>query len=162
MEDGKYLTFELSGQMYAIDIRCIREILNGHGSISPVPEFPEYSLGVINLRGDIVPIIDMRKRFHKPPIEGSHKECIIVTESSNSGADYIGFSVDKVSSVMDFEGKDISAAPKLTSNGSKYVTGMYKADGRIIIILDTDLLLTDSMVEAIGEYMGNLGLNSDE
>lgn len=155
-EDGKFLTFELGDQLYAIDISYIKEILNGCGNISPVPEFPEYSRGIVNLRGDIVPIIDMRRRFNLPEFTDLRKVCIIVTESKGAaGSDYLGFAVDKVDEVNDFVGAEISPAPKISSATSKYVTGVYKADGKIIMILDPVLLLTDSMVEAIDKYMGN-------
>lgn len=162
MQDGKYLTFELMGQIYAIDIGYVKEILNGCGSISPVPEFPEYGKGVINLRGDIVPIIDMRIRFHQPAAVMNNATCIIVTESrTETGADYLGFAVDRVNAVMDFEGADITEPPSLSMTTSKYIIGVYKAVGQIIMILDPDKLLTDDMKEAIGEYMGNVEDNKD-
>lgn len=155
-EDGKYLTFEIGEQIYAIGISCVKEILNGCGNISPVPEFPDYSRGVINLRGDIVPIIDMRRRFHMPEICESEKICVIVTESSGAaGTDYIGFAVDRVRAVSDFAGEDICPPPKISSPSSKYITGVYKGGGNIIMILEPSLLLTDSMIAAIGEYMDN-------
>lgn len=157
MEEKKYLTFELSGQTFAIEISCVKEILNGCGSISPVPEFPEYSKGVINLRGDIVPIIDMRARFHQPPIEVTDKICVIVTESRGSAkSDYLGFVVDMVCAVVDFDTGEISPAPSLSNTKSKYIKGVYKADGKIIMIIEPEQLLTESMIEAIGDYMDGI------
>ena len=163
MQDGKYLTFELSGQSYAIEITCVKEILNGCGSISPVPEFPEYGKGVVNLRGDIVPIIDMRIRLHLPATDQKGKICIIVTESkAGTGADYIGYVVDRVNAVEDFTGADISPSPKLTSAGSNYFTGVYKADDSIIMIIDPDELLTESMKSAIGQYMDGVSPQNND
>lgn len=157
MEEEKYLTFELSGQTFAIEISCVKEILNGCGSISPVPEFPEYGKGVINLRGDIVPIIDMRVRFHQPPMEVTDKICIIVTESKgNAKSDYLGFVVDTVCAVVDFDTGEISPAPSLSGSTSKYIKGVYKAEGKIIMIIEPELLLTESMIEAIGDYMNGM------
>lgn len=154
-KDGKYLTFELGGQSYAIDICCIKEILNGCGSIIPVPEFPDYSRGIINLRGDIVPIVDLRRRFHLPELDMKDgKICIIVTESGGAAdSDYLGFVVDKVNTVTDFVGKDINLPPKLTTTKSAYVTGVYKGNDTISMILEPKGLLTDSMVEAIDAFM---------
>ena len=154
MEEEKYLTFELSGQTFAIEIGCVKEILNGCGNISPVPEFPEYGKGVINLRGDIVPIIDMRVRFHQPPMEVTDKICVIVTESKGSAkSDYLGFIVDTVCAVVDFDMNEISPPPSISGSTGKYIKGVYKADGKIIMIIEPELLLTESMIEAIGEYM---------
>lgn len=154
MEEEKYLTFELSGQTFAIEISCVKEILNGCGSISPVPEFPEYGKGVINLRGDIVPIIDMRVRFHQPPMEVTDKICVIVTESKGSAkSEYLGFIVDTVCAVVDFDTSEISPAPSISGSTSNYINGVYKADGKIIMIIKPELMLTESMIEAIGDYM---------
>lgn len=154
MEEEKYLTFELSGQTFAIEISCVKEILNGCGSISPVPEFPEYGKGVINLRGDIVPIIDMRVRFHQPPMEVTDKICVIVTESKGSAkSEYLGFIVDTVCAVADFDTSEISPPPSISGSMSNYIKGVYKADGKIIMIIKPELMLTESMIEAIGDYM---------
>lgn len=153
--DEKYLTFELGGQNYAIDICCVKEILNGCGSIVAVPEFPDYSRGIINLRGDIVPIIDLRRRFNLPELDISNgKICIVVTESKGAAdSDYLGFVVDKVKTVTDFDGAYINDPPKISAGKSNYITGIYKADGSIIMILEPTALLTESMVEAIDSYM---------
>ena len=154
MEEEKYLTFALSGQTFAIEISCIKEILNGCGSISPVPEFPDYGRGVINLRGDIVPIIDMRVRFHEPPMETTDKICVIVTESKGSAkSDYLGFVVDTVYAVVDFDPEEFSPPPAISAASGKYIKGVYKADGKIIMIIEPERLLTDSMIDAIGDYM---------
>lgn len=154
MEEEKYLTFQLSGQTFAIEISCVKEILNGCGSISPVPEFPEYGKGVINLRGDIVPIIDMRVRFSLPPMEETDKICIIVTESKGSAkSDFLGYVVDTVCAVVDFDTSLISPPPSISGVASKYIKGVYKGNGEIIMIISPELLLTDTMIEAIDQYM---------
>lgn len=154
LEDGKYMTFELMGQLYAIDINCIKEILNGCGSITPVPEFPEYGRGVMNLRGEIVPVIDIRKRFGKPPLTGVDQICIIVTESRGAAvSEHLGFVVDKVDAVSDFVGSEIVPPPKLAAASNKYITSIYKANGKIILILEPENLLTESMKSAIEVYM---------
>lgn len=151
---GKYLTFELGSQVYAIYIGDIKEILPGEQTIVSVPEFPEYGRGVINLRGDIVPIIDMRKRFRLPEAPDNIKSCMIVTESNMAGVKYLGFSVDRVCTVADFEDGDITQPPQINSAARRFITGVYKAHGQIIMILDPVLLLTESMETAIEEYVG--------
>lgn len=155
--DEKYLTFELGGQNYAIDICCVKEILNGCGSIVAVPEFPDFSRGIINLRGDIVPIIDLRRRFNLPELDISNgKMCIVVTESNGAtDSDYLGFVVDKVNTVTDFDGAYINNPPKITSGNCSYITGIYKADGSIVMIIEPTALLTESMIKAIDNYMEN-------
>lgn len=156
IQDRKFLTFELAGQIYAIEIDRIKEILNGIGKITSVPEFPSYGRGVINLRGDIVPIIDMRRRFKLSEIEITDKICVIVTECGDPAvSEFLGFVVDKVQAVENFDCSQISEPPKIASGTSKYITGVYKADGRIIMIIDPDELLTEQMKTAIGEYMEN-------
>lgn len=153
-KSGKYLTFELGSQVYALYIGDVKEILPGEQTIVPVPEFPDYGKGVINLRGDIVPIIDMRRRFKLPEAVLDAKSCMIVTEGCIAGVKYLGFSVDKVRTVTDFDEKDIGPAPQITSVAGRFITGVYKANGQIVMILDPVSLLTESMENAIGEYMG--------
>lgn len=154
MEEEKFLTFQLSGQTFAIEISCVKEILNGCGSISPVPEFPEYGKGVINLRGDIVPIIDMRVRFSLPPMAETDKICIIVTESKGSAkSEYLGYVVDTVCAVVDFDTSQISPPPSISGSSSQYIKGVYKGNGEIIMIISPELLLTGPMIEAIDQYM---------
>ncbi len=147
---GKYLTFELASQVYAIYIEDIKEILPGEQTIVPVPEFPEYGRGVINLRGDIVPIIDMRKRFRLPAAPADIKNCMIITNGCTGDVKYLGFSVDRVRTVADFEDKDITPPPKLGTAAGRYVKGVYRADGHIVMILEPLSLLTEDMEEAIG------------
>lgn len=152
-KSGKYLTFELSAQVYAIYIGDVKEILPGEQTIVPVPEFPDYGRGVINLRGDIVPIIDMRRRFRLPDAPEDVKSCMIVTEGCTAGVKYLGFSVDKVRTVTDFDEKDIGPAPKLSSTAGRFIQGVYKADGQIVMILEPLSLLTESMESAIEEFV---------
>ncbi len=154
MQDGKYLTFDLYNQIYAIEISCIKEIINGHGGISRVPEFPDYGKGIINLRGDIVPVIDLRIRLGYPSENNDSNLCIIVVEASEfTGSHYLGFAVDKVRAVSDFEGAGIAAAPRLSAKTSKYLTGVYKSREGIVMILNPEAVLTENMISAINQYM---------
>lgn len=146
---GKYLCFTLSGQGYAMSIDCVKEILDSVSAISPVPEFPDCARGIINLRGDIVPIIDMRRRLHMP---SSGDGCIIVTESVSSPLPYTGFIVDAVSFVADFDSADICAAPRLSDSAAGYLVGIYRAGGGITMIVDPAYMVTVEMKQAIEAY----------
>lgn len=159
-QGGKYLTFELSSQVYAIYIGDVKEILSGEQTVVPVPEFPDYGKGVINLRGDIVPIIDMRRRFRLPDAPPGIKSCTIVTEGCTGEVKYLGFSVDKVRTVTDFEEKDITPPPKITSAVGRFVKGVYKAEGKIVMILEPISLLTETMSDAIDTFVG--GVSADQ
>ncbi|MGN0665207.1 MAG: chemotaxis protein CheW [Huintestinicola sp.] len=150
-EGGKYLTFEVNGQCYGIALTQINAIIEADCSITPVPEFPAYGKGIINLRGDIIPIIDLRIRFHMPEKPFDSSTCIIVAYSGDpADASYIGFVVDKVYDVTDIDGRDIAPAPKIVS-GSKqaYMSSVAKHKDRIVLILDTDVLLTDEIKKAV-------------
>ena len=146
MQSNKYLTFLIENQFYAFPIRDVLEIIEVQQS-TPVPEFPVYVKGIINLRGRIIPIIDVRLRFHKEEAEYTERTCIIVV--SISGID-IGFIVDTVDEVIDIDSENISAAPNITSDRStKYITGVGRVDKRIILLLDANKLLNE-------EEMSNL------
>lgn len=163
MEDGKYLTFDLAGRGYAVNISCVNTIVNGCGDISPVPDFPDYSRGIINLRGDIVPIIDVRRRLRMPDAEDLSKCCIIVTDSQGKvDSKFIGLVVDKVNSVVDYSGDNFSNVPKITSSGSEYLKSIYKAENGIVMILEPVKLLTEVMTEAIDRYMSSAGGPSED
>ena len=148
---GKFLTFEVNGQCYGIELKQINAIIEADCSITPVPEFPEYGKGIINLRGDIIPIIDLRLRFHMPEKPFDSSTCIIVAYSGDpADKSYIGFVVDRVYDVTDISGKDISPAPKIASGKKQaYMTSVAKHKDRIVLILDTDVLLTDEIKQAV-------------
>lgn len=156
-QDGKYLSFELADQIFAVNIARVSTILNDFGRITAVPEFPEYSSGVINLRGEIVPVINARMRFGKPALPAGHDtrtECIIVAETTCcKGANHIGFLVDNVNFVADYEGKNFSPVPVLTAKGSEFLEGMYKAEDKIILVIDIDNLVGEKMAAAVDDYM---------
>ena len=96
----------------------------------------------------------MRVRFHQPPMEVTDKICVIVTESKGSAkSEYLGFIVDTVCAVVDFDTSEISPPPSISGSTSNYINGVYKADGKIIMIIKPELMLTESMIEAIGDYM---------
>lgn len=146
LQSDKYLTFLIENQFYAFPIRDVLEIIEVQQS-TPLPEFPAYVKGIINLRGRIIPIIDVRLRFHKEEAAYTERTCIIVVNISDMD---IGFIVDTVDEVIDIEPDNISAAPALSSDrSSKYITGVGKANNRIILLLDANKLLNEEEVSSL-------------
>lgn len=152
LQEKKYLTFLIDKQFYAYPITDVIEIIAVQ-DITPIPEFPLYVKGIINLRGRIIPIIDVRLRFHKEEAEYTERTCIIVVNIS--GVD-IGFIVDTVDEVLDIEDENISAAPMITSDRStKYVTGVGKINGRIILLLDAHKMLNEEEITNLAAVAEN-------
>lgn len=145
----RYLTFNIDNQFYAFPIIDVREIIKVE-KISKVPEFPAYAKGIINIRGDIVPIIDVRLRFNMQEAEYNSKTCIIIV---NSGNIEIGFIVDEVQEVIDITDDNISPAPKIATRGGKYIKGIGRAEGNIIILLDSHLLISDEDQSVFEDYI---------
>ena len=143
--EGKYLTFTLSGEEYGIGILKVKEII-GVMAITTVPQTPQYMKGVINLRGKVIPIIDLRTKFGMGAIDYTEKTCIIVVEISSSGQkNMIGILVDSVSEVLNIKSSDIEDTPNFGSHvNSNYILGMAKMQGGIKILLDIDRVLSGS------------------
>lgn len=138
----KYLTFIVDKQHYAYPIRCIKEIIEIQ-DIAEVPEFPSYAKGIINLRGMVVPVIDVRLRFFKPEVEYNERTCIIVLTIKNVE---IGFIVDTVEEVIDIDDKDISSAPRIGGKANaKYIEGIGKIGSKIILLLNAEKMIDDDM-----------------
>lgn len=160
---GKYLTFELCGHMYAISIDKVSNIVNGCGNISPVPEFPDYAKGAINMWGNVIPVIDPRIRLNLPGAQDAPTTCLVIVNNGNvisrnendengGGSGMLGLMTDRISTIMDFEDSNLCEAPRLTANTSSYITGVYKAPTAIIIILEPSLLLTEDVSKAMDEF----------
>jgi purine-binding chemotaxis protein CheW len=147
--EGKYLTFILAGEEYGIGILKVKEII-GVMAITTVPQTPAYMKGVINLRGKVIPIVDLRVKFGMEAIDYTEKTCIIVVEiTSNSQKVMIGILVDSVSEVLNIKGGDIEDTPNFGSHlNTNYILGMAKTGGRVKILLEIDRVLsTDEMGE---------------
>ena len=142
-KEGKYLTFSLANEEYGIGILKIKEII-GMMSITTVPRTPEFMKGVINLRGKVIPVIDLRLRFKMEPMDYTDRTCIIVVEiGSQAGTVQIGAVVDSVSEVLNVGGKDIEETPSFgTKLDTEYILGMAKMEGGVKILLDIDKVLT--------------------
>ena len=140
--EGKYLTFILADEEYGIGILKVREII-GIMTVTPVPQTPAFVKGVINLRGKVIPVVDLRLKFGMDPVAYNERTSIIVVEVQ-SGADYfrIGLVVDAVSEVVNIKGEDVEDTPTFgTRLDTGYILGMAKLAGRVKILLDIDRVL---------------------
>jgi purine-binding chemotaxis protein CheW len=140
--EGKYLTFSLAGEEYGIGILKIREII-GMLPITSVPETPPYVKGVINLRGKVIPVVDLRLRFAMPAIDYTERTCIIVVEmKSAAGLVPIGAVVDAVSEVLNIKAEDIENTPAFGMRlNTDYILGMAKMGKGVKLLLDIDRVL---------------------
>lgn len=144
--DGKYLTFWTDKQLFGIPIRDVVQIV-GMQEIAAIPEFPAYAKGIINLRGSIIPLIDVRLRFGKPETEYNERTCIIVTSICEKE---IGFIVDAVNEVADIEEQDISDPPALSEDyANVYLTGIANQEGRIVLLVDATKMLADDIAKKL-------------
>ena len=145
--EGKYLTFTLAEEEYGIGILKIKEII-GMMPITTVPQTPEFVKGVINLRGKVIPVIDLRLRFGIGEIDYTERTCIIVVEiAGQAGTVLIGIVVDSVSEVLNVKGDDIEDTPTFgTKLDTEYILGMAKMEGGVKILLDIDRVLNTEEV----------------
>jgi len=141
--EGKYLTFSLDKEEYGIGILKIKEII-GMMSITYLPRTPEFVKGVINLRGKVIPVIDLRLRFGMNSIDYTERTCIVVVEiGENHNRSLIGLVVDSVSEVLNIKGSDIEDTPEFGAKlQTDYILGMAKLNGGVKILLDIDRVLT--------------------
>ena len=149
-KEGKYLTFSLAQEEYGIGILKIREII-GMMPVTSVPQTPEFVKGVINLRGKVIPVVDLRLRFGMAAIDYSDRTCIIVVEIEGPvGTIQIGIVVDAVSEVLNIKGEDIEDTPTFgTKLDTDYILGMAKMEGGVKILLDIDRVLNDEALSAL-------------
>ncbi len=142
-KEGKYLTFSMADEEYGIGILKIKEII-GMMPITTVPQTPEFVKGVINLRGKVIPVVDLRLRFGMESIDYTDRTCIIVVEiEANTGTVQIGIVVDAVSEVLTIKGEDIEETPTFGAKlNTDYILGMAKMEGGVKILLDIDRVLS--------------------
>ena len=141
----KYLTFVLDNESYGIGINNVTEII-GIQPITPIPELPDYIKGIINLRGKIIPVMDVRLRFKKQFREYNDRTCIIVVEMKDLS---IGLIVDSVSEVLIILDKDIVPPPNLNKLSNKYIRGIGKTDKEVKLILDCNKLINDDEADIL-------------
>lgn len=140
--EGKYLTFSLANEEYGIGILKIKEII-GMMPITTVPQTPEFVKGVINLRGKVIPVLDLRSRFGMDPMDYTERTCIIVVEiAGEAGNVMIGVVVDSVSEVLSIKADVIEETPSFgTKLCTDYILGMAKIGKGVKILLDIDKVL---------------------
>ncbi|MCF6150132.1 MAG: purine-binding chemotaxis protein CheW [Candidatus Kuenenia sp.] len=144
--EGKYLTFFLCGEEYGIAILKVKEIM-GIMNITPVPQAPGYVKGVINLRGKVIPIVDLRSKFGMPEKDHTQETCIIVVEVEKV---LTGIIVDTVSEVIDINGSDIEPSPHFSNDVSTDLfLGMAKVKDKVKILLDIDAVLGSNDINLI-------------
>jgi purine-binding chemotaxis protein CheW len=148
--EGKYLTFSLSGEEYGIGILKVKEII-GMMAITRIPQAPAYVKGVINLRGKVIPVIDLRSKFGLDAGEYTERTCVVVVEvSRDDGHVLIGSIVDSVSEVLNIREVEIEETPDFgTRLDTRFILGMAKVGSGIKILLDIDKVL--GLIEAINQ-----------
>jgi purine-binding chemotaxis protein CheW len=144
-QKGKFLTFSLGEEFYGIDIMYVTEIV-GIQPITVVPEMPNFIKGIINLRGKIIPVMDARLKFKKPPQAYNDRTCIIVIDVSDIS---IGIIVDAVSEVLNISDENIVPPPSLNTGGRKYIKSVGKSGDNVTLILDCDKLLDEEEIQDI-------------
>ena len=142
-EAHQYLTFLLGGEMYAVAILNVKEIIE-YGQLTGIPMMPAFIRGVINLRGAVVPVIDLAARFGGHQTESSRRTCIVIIELSNGDEHHdIGVVVDAVSEVLEVSGADIEPAPSFGARiRADFIDGMGKIGGKFVIILNIQRVLS--------------------
>ncbi len=154
---GKYLTFGLDGEEYGLEILKVREII-GMMDITSVPRTPEFVLGVINLRGNVIPVIDLRCKFGMEPGEQTEETCIIVVDVDGME---MGILVDRVSEVLDITGEEIQPPPAFgVTVNTDFILGIGKAASKVTILLNINRVLTSSDAATVAE-VGETDRHSD-
>jgi purine-binding chemotaxis protein CheW len=140
---GKYLTFKLAQEEYGLEILKVQEIIQMQ-AVTKVPRTPDYIRGVINLRGKVIPVVDLRKKFVLEMFTDTEKTCIIVVQISNIDTVVVmGIIIDEVKEVLDIKADDIENTPSFGSNiNTEFILGMGKVNGNVKILLDIDKVLS--------------------
>ena len=134
------VSFRLGGEEYGLEILKVQEIIRMQ-ELTRVPNSPPFVEGVINLRGRVIPVIGLRKRFGMPPRDHDHETRIVVVEL---GGDVLGFEVDSVSEVLRIPADTVEPPPRLSKHDNEYVSGVGKLQGRLLLLLDVTRLMADS------------------
>jgi purine-binding chemotaxis protein CheW len=142
-EEGQYLTFLIGGEMFAISILGIKEIIE-YGSLTTVPMMPDFIRGVINLRGAVVPVVDLSARFGRTASEVTRRSCIVILEvEADEEKQDVGVVVDSVSEVLEIPTAEIEPAPSFGARiRADFISGMGKVDGKFVIILNAERVLS--------------------
>lgn len=149
-QKDKYLTFSLDKEEYGIEIKYVREIV-GLPEITKIPEAPPYIKGIINLRGNIIPVLDVRARFKKTEIEYNERTCTIVIEVNKNA---VGLIVDTVAEVLSIPERDVVTPPQLGNKyQSQFIKGIGKVGGKVKLLLDCEKLLNNLELDKINKSL---------
>lgn len=151
---GKYLTFRLGPEEFGVRVDKVREIM-GVQEITAVPQTPDYLKGVINLRGKVIPVVDLRLKFGLPPEDYTQRTCIVVVQvAGESGAIQVGLVVDSVSEVVNLAAADIENTPDFGEKlSTPFILGMAKLKGKVKILLDIDRVVSAGEVSGFDSMM---------
>lgn len=155
-EDGKYLTFALAHEEYGLEILKVREII-GYIDVTAVPQTPGYVKGVINLRGQVIPVVDLRAKFGMETAKVTEETCIIVVEIAEGSRKFnTGIVVDRVQEVLDIAGGDIEESPQFDASvDTTFILGMAKVGESVKILLEIDKVLR-------GNDLGGLAVEGND
>lgn len=147
-QHGRFLTFSLGKEIFGMEIKHVTEII-GMQAITEVPEVPLYVRGIINLRGKIIPVIDVRLKFKKEPVPYGDRTCIIVIDIHDVS---VGLIVDHVAEVLTVPDEDIAPPPSnKTGFENKYIKGIGKSENSVILLLDCEKLLTNDEMDSVSK-----------
>lgn len=148
---GKYLTFLLEQEVYGLEILKVQEII-GIMPVTAVPRTPEFVRGVINLRGKVIPVIDLRLKFMMPLRDNTERTCIVVLQVSNGGHSLtMGIVVDEVAEVLDVKHEQIEPPPAFgTGVDTDFILGLGKVNNKVIMLLDVNRVLLGDELSLLG------------
>lgn len=144
-QKGRFLTFQIGKEVYGIEIRYVTEII-GIQPITQVPELADYMKGIINLRGKIIPVMDVRLRFRKESEEYNDRTCVVVIDI---GVISIGLIVDHVSEVLTIPDEEIVAPPDIKNGGNHFIKGIGKVGNDVKLLLDCEKLINEEELEEL-------------
>ncbi|AZG85023.1 purine-binding chemotaxis protein CheW [Pseudomonas syringae pv. pisi str. PP1] len=162
-EEAQYLTFMLGGEMFAIGILGIKEIIE-YGSLTVVPMMPAFVRGVINLRGAVVPVVDLSARFGRQNSAITRRSCVIIIEANSEDGQPqdIGLLVDNVSAVLEIPASQIELPPNFGARiRADFISGMAKVDGKFVIVLEVDRVLSIDEMSSLAEASQSLPTDVD-
>lgn len=147
--DTRWVTFKLENETFGINVMQVQEVLRV-SDIAPVPGASDYVLGIINLRGNVVTVIDTRKRFGLPSKEIDDLSRVVIIESENQ---VVGIMVDSVAEVIEIRNSEIETAPNVGNDeNSKYILGVTSRDGELLILVDLNKFLSDEQWQEVGQF----------
>lgn len=152
---GKYLTFHLGKEEYGLEILKVREII-GMMNVTSVPRTPDFIRGVINLRGKVIPVVEIRGKFQLEAVDDTEKTCIIVVQVNRDDTKVtMGIIVDEVSEVLDIDRSQLEPSPQFgTSINTDFILAMGRVEEKLIMLLDVDQVLSSGELETLGQIEG--------